>query len=277
MSQPHALVIDDMDVHAFIAEDCLRQCGFSVTTAPTLLIGIEQAYMLLDPNHPPRPMVILIDLRLPLQHCPVLEGVAGAAHLIEQMELRRLHPAHVVAITGEPTEQRERQTLAAGCRMLLHKPFTLEHAASLLRLVQEERPVLPAADSALDDAAVLRDALRREAAELLYFIRSMSQEMAGPAVVWGEEEVRKLLVRPQLLDQPWSDWIVRRGGMERVRARLSAVWLPSAEYRAVRDKTLEHGRNWRLSCDELNMSRSTYFRYQGEILKVLADALNSWS
>ena len=59
MAEPGALIIEDADVHAFIAQTLLQQAGFQVTCASSLALGIEQVYTLLNTAQPAEPDVDL--------------------------------------------------------------------------------------------------------------------------------------------------------------------------------------------------------------------------
>src|SRR6185503_12963645 len=109
MAEPRALIIEDVEVHAFIAQTLMQQAGFQVTCASSLALGIEQVYSLLNTAHPACPTLILFDLMLPLDRCPILEGTAVLAYLTGQMETGNLRPAHLAAISGILTQQREQE------------------------------------------------------------------------------------------------------------------------------------------------------------------------
>lgn len=295
MAEPRALIIEDADVHAFIAQTILQQAGFQVTCASSLALGIEQVYTLLNMAQPASPTLILLDLMLPYDQCPILEGTAVIAYLTGQMETGDLRPAHIVAISGVLTQQREQESIIAGAHMAIAKPLTIDHAY-MLRAQVNQRPLLPSESDAQFDnikaehRRAIRRAQRREAAQLLYFLRSERAYStapimagAGPATIlaqeiWNAGVVRTLLTNPTsiLRQEPWRSWILARGGLEQIRRRLREARLSSPDRKPLLNKVLENGDNWQRSADELNISRAKYYRDLEQIVAELADTLNAW-
>ena len=100
---------------------------------------------MLDPAARFRHTLILVDLKGVQPGRPDLEGSNWVAVLVREMQLERLHPAYIVAITSELTQEREKEALAAGCRKVLAKPL-LEEDALWLRGLTFQKPPIPHAD-----------------------------------------------------------------------------------------------------------------------------------
>jgi CheY-like chemotaxis protein len=253
---PRALVVEDSPVHRFLAETLLSEAGFRTTCTASLLQGLDTALAWLAPTQPPVPTVILLDLMLPHERCPIMEGTALAAHLTESMEAQ------------------------------LPKPLTADAAASLRRLV-DRPPILPAErdrDTSLDQQAerrLARQIQRSDAARLLHFVRSdaayASLVPVPEPLVWTRAVVRSLLLEPACLlgDEPWLSWARAQGGFEVVQARLRQVALPH-DLRPLLETVLTNGTNWRTSLDQLNVSKTTYYRRLDALCDHLAVALMTW-
>lgn len=285
-STPRALVVEDSDIHRFLAETALSDAGFQTTCVSSLLEGLDVALEWLAPDQPAIPTLILLDLMLPHERCPILEGTALAAHLTEAMDGGILQPAHIVAITCEPTEVRCLEATVAGAGRVLPKPLGSNTAAELRRLV-EQAPVvgaerdrhLPAQQAA--GRRITRQLQRRDAARLLHFLRSdaaySSLPPAQPALTWTRETMRLLLLEPARLvgEEPWLSWVRSYGGLEVVQARLRQVNLPH-DLRPVLERVLVNGSDWRSSVAQLNVAKTTYYRRLDALCDQLAVALTTW-
>jgi CheY-like chemotaxis protein len=286
------LVVEDAEEHRYIAEQLLRQVGFTVVCVRSLSQGIDQAMILLDPAQPPRPTVILLDLMLPHERCPILEGTSGAAWLIEQMELGYLHPAHIVALSSEMTEERRNAVQLAGCQLVLKKPLVIDQIHHIRELAVQP-PILPQAmDARLPAEAAenqrnARRMLRHSAAELIHFIRSepaYSGKQATPEtrVLWQAGDVRVLLTHPThlLRAEPWRSWVQQHGGVQRLRQRIrihiQRKWPAKEKGRQALEAYLEHGDAGYQQADQLGMSRATFYRQLDAALEELAADLSSW-
>jgi CheY-like chemotaxis protein len=142
---PQALVIEDCERHAVVARCHLEDVGFEVVIVPDLIQASHAARRMLDPAARFRHTLILVDLKGVQPGRPDLEGTNWVAVLVREMQLKRLSPAYIVAITDELTREREKEALAAGCYRVLAKPMTEEDALWLRGLAFQE-PQIPHAD-----------------------------------------------------------------------------------------------------------------------------------
>jgi CheY-like chemotaxis protein len=281
---PRALVIEDHTTHAVIAEVLLGERGFAVEVVSSLWEGLQRAQRLLDRTREPVPLLILLDLKLPDPRVPSLEGSMLAAQLTEGMETGLLHPAHIVAITSEPTEQRAQEALLAGCSRVLTKPLTHEQA-TVLRALVDTPPAIPVAP--IDPAYQLaRQLLRRAATQVLEALQAGSGRSmlplptsagASPEPLWDEEHVRQLIFTPTTLlrAEPWQSWLRARGGLEMVRARIAAMPLPEDQQRMLAE-LLRSAPTWQSYTARFHIGRMTYYRHLKKLLIELVSALNEW-
>ena len=112
------LVIDDEPLVRWSLGERLRQAGYEVREAGSAV----QARTLFE-GAANRPLVVLLDLRL-----PDVEGLA----LFE--ELRRQHPAcQVIILSAHATPELALTALAGGALHVGNKPFDLEEIVALVR------------------------------------------------------------------------------------------------------------------------------------------------
>ncbi|HEU4324186.1 MAG TPA: hypothetical protein VFS21_13630 [Roseiflexaceae bacterium] len=269
-----ALIIEDSDIHAFVAERLFGRAGIATRRARSFSEGIEAAFALLEAPEGPATL-ILFDVMLPHERCPALEGTTCAAYLGECMERGMLRPAYMAAFSSEMDDQRRAEALAAGCVDVVQKPLAEAHVRRWAALLQST-PALPAASP---EQRALRATLRRSAQQLLHFLRSEAsyrfafEEMS----VWDQESVRRLLVAPTTVigAEPWREWLRRRGGVEAVRMWLQELRMPEDQQTMLR-MVLVNGDQWRRTADELHLSRTTYYRHLDQLSSDLAVELNSW-
>ncbi len=264
-----ALIIEDKPADAFIAQTYLLAAGFDrIEIAQSVLRGVEQARILLRPDLPPIPTVIIVDLLLPDRHWYGLEGRLAVSSLVSEMEAGRINLSHIVALTSYPTPEREQQALLAGCALFLVKPMTRALAENL-RLLVDQVPVVPFA--AADEIVQLT--LRQDAAALLHLL-SQLEKLSG-TLEWTEKDTRALLTRPTTVIDVWEPWIRARGGIDRVQDRLRALPLPQELYELL-NAVLYNGRNWQMTCEALHISRAEYYKRLSELVSVVRGYLNQW-
>jgi CheY-like chemotaxis protein len=138
---PQALVIEDHQRHAAVARYNLEDVGFEVVVVSDLIQASHTARRMLDPTVPFRHTLILVDLKGVQPGRPDLEGSNWVAVLVREMQLKRLYPAYIVAITDDLTSAREKEALAAGCHKVLAKPLLVEDALRLRELALQEPPI----------------------------------------------------------------------------------------------------------------------------------------
>ena len=141
-ARPRVLLIEDNPQQIVLEKHTLESVGFDVSVATSAVEGAEYAMTLLDIATEPHPTVIVLDLVLPDLVLQSMEGSVLAAALLGRMLDGLIHPATIVALTGELTKERKEAALWAGCSMVLTKPLLLEHAQELLEIAQQP-PVLP--------------------------------------------------------------------------------------------------------------------------------------
>ncbi|HEX6290379.1 MAG TPA: response regulator [Herpetosiphonaceae bacterium] len=140
--QPRVLLIEDNPQQIVLERHTLESVGFEVSVASSAVEGVEYAMSLLDLSRPAHPTVIVLDLVLPDLILQSMEGSVLAAALLGRMLDGMIHPATIVALTGELTKERKEAALFAGCSMVLTKPLLREHAEELFKIAHEP-PVLP--------------------------------------------------------------------------------------------------------------------------------------
>ncbi|GAB4201785.1 MAG: hypothetical protein OHK0022_24180 [Roseiflexaceae bacterium] len=270
-----ALIIEDSDIHAFVAERLFQRAGIATKRARSFNEGIDAAFALLEAPEGPATL-ILFDVMLPHERCPVLEGTTCAAYLGECMERGMLRPAYMAAFSSEMDAQRRTEAQAAGCVDVVQKPLAEAHVRRWAELLQSQPALPPPADP---QQRALRAALRRSAQQLLHFLKSeQSYRFAfEETAVWDQESVRRLLVAPTTVigAEPWREWLRRRGGIEAVRLWMRELHLPEDQQTMLR-MVLANGDQWRRTADELHLSRTTYYRHLDQLSFDLAVELNSW-
>ncbi|MBV9786866.1 MAG: response regulator [Chloroflexi bacterium] len=140
--QPRVLLIEDNPQQIILEKHMLESVGFEVSVATSAVEGADYAMTLLDSDQPYHPTIIVLDLVLPDLVLQSMEGSVLAAALLGRMLDGQIHPATVVALTGELTKERKEAALFAGCSMVLTKPLLPEQAEELLQLALQP-PVLP--------------------------------------------------------------------------------------------------------------------------------------
>jgi CheY-like chemotaxis protein len=140
--QPRVLLIEDNPQQIILEKHTLESVGFEVSVATSAVEGAQYAMTLLDSAKSHHPTIIVLDLVLPDLVLQSMEGAVLAAALLGRMLDGQIHPATIVALTGELTKERKEAALFAGCSMVLTKPLLLEQAQQLFQIAQQE-PVLP--------------------------------------------------------------------------------------------------------------------------------------
>lgn len=279
------LLIEDNESHAFVMAEVLKAVGFRVWHERSLLAGLLQAEQLLAHTAPAIPTVLLIDVVLPHDHIPSLEGMNLIAHLSEGMEQGRLHPAHLVAISSEYTEQRQHELWLAGCHQILTKPLDPRKAAELRALV-ESPPAIPSVPVGFADerlVAITRQALRRHATQIVHLLLHpaaldrISQGHAPHDPIWDEEHTRQFLIDAyQVLEHhPWGEWIRTHGGLTAVDRQLRTHLSLEPELLCLFDQIRQQGATWQGITAALHIGRSTYYKRLDRLLKAMRVILNT--
>jgi CheY-like chemotaxis protein len=184
--QPRALLIEDNPQQIILEKHTLESVGFEVSVASSAIEGAEYAMTLLDIEKPPHPTVIVLDLVLPDLVLQSLEGSVLAAALLGRMMDGLIHPATIVALTGEFTKERKEAALFAGCSMVLTKPLLPEHAENLFQIALQP-PILPNIKISSYKAQGFR-VFRNFAEKTLNDLR-----MRQPLTLWTPEDAHLLL------------------------------------------------------------------------------------
>jgi len=127
--QRHALLAEDNDINALIAEKALRRLGFAALRAT----DGEEAVRLAAPsgaNAPPRFDLILMDLKM-----PGIDGLEATRRLRRLERASGARPTPIVALTASGLEDERRPSAASGFDAFLVKPFEFaDLAATIERL-----------------------------------------------------------------------------------------------------------------------------------------------
>ena len=102
------LVVDDNDLNTTLAEEILKEAGYTVFVAA----DAEQALPLAQAH---QPEVVLMDIRL-----PGMSGVTALEHLRKDPRTRE---AKVIAVTAKALVGDQERLLAAGFDGYVAKPF----------------------------------------------------------------------------------------------------------------------------------------------------------
>jgi signal transduction histidine kinase/CheY-like chemotaxis protein len=124
-----ALIAEDNDINALIAQKALRRMGFEVARA----MDGEEALRLASPTSPleSRPFdVILMDLKM-----PGLDGYEATRRLRRLEAAYGWSPTPVVALTANALEESRRSCMAAGFDAFLVKPVDFRALAATLQRV----------------------------------------------------------------------------------------------------------------------------------------------
>jgi signal transduction histidine kinase/ActR/RegA family two-component response regulator len=108
------LVVDDVTVNREIACEMLSIDGYEVVAVCSGREGISAW-------REGKPDLVLMDLRM-----PDMDGFAAARHIRERERETGSRPVPIVAMTGDATEERRAECLAAGMDDCLFKPFDVE-------------------------------------------------------------------------------------------------------------------------------------------------------
>ncbi len=134
-----ALLAEDNDVNALIAQKALRRLGFEVVRAS----DGEEALRLAADEATPFDLIVM-DIRMPgLDGCEATRRL----RLLEAFTGRRAAP--ILAVTANASEEDRRACFASGCDAFLAKPFEFRE---LLRTV-ERLCGSPGEESALSQAS----------------------------------------------------------------------------------------------------------------------------
>lgn len=185
-----AILIEDDLLDAQVEQITLKQVGFQVIHAPSILDGERQSMTLLDIAKVPDPTVIILDLRMPHPSDPALEGTILAAALTRRMQARLIHPTMMVALTNYINREREEEALYAGCQRVFTKPLTSSHAHWLWQQIQ--KPVT------LSSTADLGMRLYQHKAEEILAIVQRGQ----PPHVWSDYDAQLVLCALTSYPQP---------------------------------------------------------------------------
>lgn len=140
--KPQAILIEDDLLDAEMERFTLEQAGFDVVHAQSLLNGETYITRLLDIHTPYIPTAIVLDLRMPNQTHPDLEGTTLAAVVTRRTQAALLHPTLLVALTNYLSQEREEEAFYAGCHHVMPKPLTHTLATWLYQRVFQPLPPL---------------------------------------------------------------------------------------------------------------------------------------
>ena len=124
-----ALIAEDNDINALIAQKALRRLGFEVARA----MDGEEALRLASPSSPleSRPFdVILMDLKM-----PGLDGYEATRRLRRLEAAYGWAPTPIVALTANALEESRRSCMAAGFDAFLVKPVDFRALATTVERV----------------------------------------------------------------------------------------------------------------------------------------------
>ncbi len=272
-------MVEDNAIQAQIVEHLLGAAGFSeVLIARSLPAGRTLAMTLLAPAATTQPTLILLDLMLPHPDCPDLEGTLLAAALSAEMEDGHLQSCPIVAYSSDLTDQRYQEAIAAGCRLVFPKPLTLDRSIELWRLLQDvgwrDTPLLSA------NQRLMRDVLRRSLSQLSPFLAPTPRvfdQTAASDCEWDHRHAKLLLFKTGYLvrKEPWRGWLARRGGHEYLLKGLIGLPLrpgPRELWHLILQRRTS---SWEPYTNDLNIAKSTYFKYLNEILDELIAHLNT--
>lgn len=209
--RPHVLTIGAHHLHGH---------GLRVRHAATLLTGYDVAVRSLAVTTA-HPTIILLDLHAEEPGFPEFAAPQLAAVLTHRMHHGNLHPAWLIGLAIDPTNDLAMEAQVAGCQIILPAPITDEQRQGLLRL-GDTPALLPPADRAT--AAYQRAAER--------VIRAVQ---TAQLPIWTADEVRLLLgyltrypvprdrdARPR--DLAGAQRVVRAlGGLDAASQRLHAI------------------------------------------------------
>jgi CheY-like chemotaxis protein len=200
--QPQALVVEDHAEEAELARFQLEIVGFEVLTVTNLRQALQQARRMLHPEQPYRRTLLLVDCKGVQPHRPDLEGPNWVAVVAQEMQQRRLHPAPIVAISGDLTEERELEARVAGCHeRVLQKPLTDDDALWLRRLVMQPA-VMPHAGATPEEQRMLR-AFQSSSTRALHALLEYP-------MTWTADDayllLRHLTAYPEQRDDAPDDW-----------------------------------------------------------------------
>ncbi|MEM8529792.1 MAG: response regulator [Chloroflexota bacterium] len=196
-----AILIEDDLLDAQVEEITLKQVGFQVIHAASLLDGETHSMTLLDRTRTPLPTVIILDLRLPHPSNPALEGTTLAAALTRRMQAQMIHPASIVALTNYISQEREEEAIYAGCQRVFTKPLTSGHAHWIWQQTHE-----PIAQSPTSDLGMRL--YQHKAEEILAIVRR-----GQPPHVWSEDDAQLVLCALTGYPQPSTIDQIRQGAL----------------------------------------------------------------
>jgi len=180
-----ALIVEDSEGHAALAEVLLSDLGFNITWVPTVIEGITWLQSFLSDKHPPP--LVLVDVKLPDYYHPRLEGTALATWLTDSILRGVLYPARIIGISDDVTPKREWEAMAAGCELILSKPLLPSTAAIILKFFQDTAPDLT---NKFNNIAV--QAFRQQQLDVLDLVIQAHQSSQA-FQVWTSSEVRTML------------------------------------------------------------------------------------
>ena len=134
MRARRALVAEDNDINALIAEKALRRLGFDVVRAR----DGEEALRLAAPSgadSPPAFDLILMDLRM-----PGIDGLEATRRLRRLEAAAGRHPTPIVALTANGVAEERRACGPGGFDAFLVKPFDFDDLAATIRRLRRADP-----------------------------------------------------------------------------------------------------------------------------------------
>lgn len=222
--RPQALIVEDLPQHADLARQHLESVGFEVSIAHTLIQASHHTYRMLDAQQPYRPTLILVDFGGVQPGRPELEGPNWVAVVVRDIQQHKLHPAAIVAISGDLNPERVKEAYVAGCsNRVLEKPLS-NHDALWLRQLVTQVPPIPHADASPQEQAIIQ-AFQTASA------RSV-QAILARSVNWTPDDVylvlRHLTPYPPQQVEPADDGhieqlLARLGGPGRARELLQSI------------------------------------------------------
>lgn len=186
-ASPQILLIEDQPWHVELAQIYLETVGFEVVVAEDLAHASVEVRRMLDPREPYRHTLILVDFKGVYPSRPDLEGPNWVAVVVREMQQQQLYPAHIVAISGDLTDERILEARVAGCNeRVLEKPLTDDDALWLRSLVMQP-PKIPHADASPEERRLIQ-AFQSTSARSL-------RAVFEPSVVWTADDAYLVLRR----------------------------------------------------------------------------------
>jgi hypothetical protein len=202
------------------------------------------------------------------------------------MEQGHLHPAHLIAVTSDPTPDRTVEVLASGAHLCLRKGLLYpDDGIRFQHLVVTPPPVNILPDGVTPQ---MRQIVRNTALQALYLDhhkqtmtplerqRRIQHEL--PTLTWSVVETEKLILDPYKLTEPYKRWFLLQGDLTLVYQALRQALLrhqSTAHLVPVLEAMLRYPDSSNQGAKQCGMSRTTYYDHRLRLLEVVADLLNA--